>query len=120
MQRHINIVAGLYIALSILLLLITAFLVAVVTGAAPLIDVDAVEGIVIVIAWIIAVFWVAVAAAGIAIGAALKQRHSWARIATIVVSIVNLLNFPIGTAVGLYALWVMLNPETIRLFDRSR
>ena len=43
----------------------------------------------------------------------------WARIVGIVLSAVSLINFPIGTAVGIYGLWVLLNKETERLFDTT-
>jgi hypothetical protein len=118
MQRHITIVAGLYIALSVLLLVVAALLVAVVSGVAPLLDVEIVAGAAVIVAWLVALFWAVIAIAGIVIGVSLHKRRSWARTATIVLSIVNLLNFPIGTAVGVYALWVMLNPETETLFSR--
>jgi hypothetical protein len=44
---------------------------------------------------------------------------SWARIVGIVLSAVSLINIPIGTAVGAYGLWVLLNKETERLFDTA-
>lgn len=102
-----------------LLLLAAALLVGVVTGVAPLIDVELVAGAAVVFAWLVAVFWALIAVAGIAIGISLRRQRSWARTATIVVSIVNLLNFPVGTALGAYALWVMFHPEVERQFARS-
>jgi hypothetical protein len=50
------------------------------------------------------------------IGIGLVQFRPWARIATIILSAFDLLSIPIGTALGIYGLWVMLNPETERLF----
>jgi hypothetical protein len=41
----------------------------------------------------------------------------WARIVGIVLSAVSLINIPIGTVVGAYGLWVLLNKETERLFN---
>lgn len=41
----------------------------------------------------------------------------WGRIVLIVVSALDLLNFPIGTAIGGYSLWVLLNGETDAYFD---
>jgi hypothetical protein len=42
---------------------------------------------------------------------------SWARIAGIVLAIIHLINIPVGTALGIYALWVLFNKDTERLFD---
>ena len=44
----------------------------------------------------------------------------WARIVGIVLSAVSLINFPLGTAVGVYGLWVLLNKETERLFNTTQ
>jgi hypothetical protein len=42
--------------------------------------------------------------------------RSWARILAIILGILNLFLFPIGTALGIYTLWVMFNDETKALF----
>ncbi len=47
--------------------------------------------------------------AGIAAGIGLLQRQPWARMLAIVVGIVSLINIPIGTAIGIYTLWVLLS-----------
>jgi hypothetical protein len=55
---------------------------------------------------------------GLIIGIGLVQFRPWARIAGIVVSAFDLLGFPFHTALGIYGLWVLLNPETERMFAR--
>ena len=55
---------------------------------------------------------------GLIIGIGLVQFKPWARIAGIVVSALDLLGFPFHTALGIYGLWVLLNPETERMFAR--
>jgi len=47
----------------------------------------------------------------IAAGKAVKVRRPWARMAIIVLSILSLIFFPIGTAVGGYSLWILLSAE---------
>ena len=42
--------------------------------------------------------------------------QSWARIGGLILSALNLLNFPFGTALGFYGLWVLLNKETEAAF----
>jgi len=49
-------------------------------------------------------------------GIGLLKFRPWARILTLVLSAINLLNVPIGTAIGVYGLWVLLNNETEPLF----
>ncbi len=53
---------------------------------------------------------------GIIIGIGLVQFRPWARIAGIVLSALDLLHFPFGTAVGVYGLWALLQPQTEALF----
>jgi hypothetical protein len=55
---------------------------------------------------------------GLIAGIGLLQFRSWARLTTIILSAFDLLSVPFGTALGVYGLWVMLNPETERLFAR--
>ncbi len=46
---------------------------------------------------------------GILAGWGLLNYKPWARILAIVLSALNLLSVPIGTALGVYGLWVLLN-----------
>ncbi len=50
-------------------------------------------------------------------GFGLLQFKPWARILTIVLSAFELLSVPLGTALGIYGLWVLLNKDTERLFQ---
>ncbi len=47
-------------------------------------------------------------AAGFLAGWGLLQRESWARMLSIVLALLALLNIPFGTALGIYTLWVLL------------
>jgi hypothetical protein len=53
----------------------------------------------------------------IALGAGLLNYRPWARSIGTVIAIIELLNFPVGTVLGVYALWVLLSPETDPLFS---
>jgi hypothetical protein len=55
---------------------------------------------------------------GIIAGIGLLSYRPWARILTIVISALNLMNIPFGTALGIYGLWVMLSDDGSRLFVR--
>lgn len=49
-------------------------------------------------------------------GYGLLKYKSWARILAIILAILNLILFPIGTALGIYTLVIMFNEETKALF----
>jgi hypothetical protein len=63
-------------------------------------------------------FLVLVSLPGIVAGIGLLGFRPWARILTIVLSAIHLINVPFGTAVGVYGLWALLNRETEDLFAR--
>jgi O-antigen/teichoic acid export membrane protein len=56
---------------------------------------------------------------GLVGGIGLFTYQSWARYLVIVVSALGCLNIPIGTLKGVYALWVLLQDETIKLFEKK-
>ena len=53
-------------------------------------------------------------------GVGLLKLEPWARILAIVLSAIELLNVPIGTALGVYGLWALTKPETEALFAQPR
>jgi hypothetical protein len=63
-------------------------------------------------------FMLALSLPGIVAGIGLLKFKPWARILTIVLSALNLMNIPFGTILGVYGLWVMLSDEGSRLFVR--
>lgn len=56
---------------------------------------------------------------GVIGGIGLFSYRPWARILVMIVSAWNCLNVPVGTAKGVYSIWVLMQPETIELFDGS-
>lgn len=55
---------------------------------------------------------------GLVGGVGLLQFKSWARITVIVISALDLIHIPFGTALGIYGFWVLLNPQTEAMFNR--
>jgi hypothetical protein len=53
-------------------------------------------------------------------GYGLLNYRPWARVIGIILSAISLINIPIGTVVGAYGLWVLLNKETERLFNTGQ
>jgi hypothetical protein len=56
---------------------------------------------------------------GIVAGFGLIELQPWARILTIVLSALELMSMPLGTALGVYGLWVLLSPNCEQLFRRT-
>lgn len=54
---------------------------------------------------------------GLIAGIGLLKFRPWARVLMIILSVLHLLNFPFGTALGVYGLWALLSVEGQRLFN---
>ncbi len=52
-------------------------------------------------------------------GVGLLQFKPWARVLTLILSALNLLSLPFGTALGLYGFWVLMSGRTDALFDTT-
>jgi hypothetical protein len=50
-------------------------------------------------------------------GIGLLKHRSWARILTLVVSVLGLFDFPVGTGLGVYGLWVLTHRDASPLFQ---
>jgi hypothetical protein len=55
---------------------------------------------------------------GLVGGIGLLSLQSWARYLIIVVAALGCLNIPIGTLKGVYSIWVLMQDETIKLFEK--
>jgi len=49
-------------------------------------------------------------------GVWLIKKQEWARILVIAIAFLSLINFPFGTALGIYSLVVLFKEETVQLF----
>ena len=119
MDQHIKILSVLYIVLGILGLLAALAFFALGAGtSATILSQDHSNDARVGAAWaggcmtFIAALIGLLAIPSIIAGWGLSKRKSWARILTMVLAVFQLPSFPIGTAIGVYALVIMLNDET--------
>lgn len=111
MRKHIEILAYLYIVFGVLTVgtgLVMALLIA---GSGAMSGDETAIWVTSLIGGGFGFFLSALGAVSILGGWGLLKRQNWARILVIVVSILNLPVFPIGTALGVYGLWVLLKDE---------
>jgi len=126
MDTHVKVLGVLHLALSSIMLLGAFALLIVLGGAAGVVGAaadsqDAALAIPIIgiAGTALVVLLSALAVPGIAGGIGLLYRKPWARVLCIILSAIELINFPLGTILGIYGLWVLLNKETERLFTTS-
>ena len=125
MAQHVKILAILHIVFSVLGLLAGLTFLLFFGGLAGLISASDVhtsdQGVLPVallgsIAGLIFLIMLVLSLPGLIGGIGLLQFKPWARILMIVISALDLLGFPFHTALGIYGLWVLLNPQTEQLF----
>jgi hypothetical protein len=117
MSRRVTLVGALTIGYGALVLLAACAVVVLVAGlaAAPLMD-AAEELPVWILAGLpggIALFVALLGILDIAFGAALLKHRPWARVPAMVLAVFKLFSLPIGTAIGVYTLWVLTRYPTL-------
>ncbi len=124
MREHIrvlgilNIVMGCFTALAgIIVLIVMGGIAGVITASADYGN-QAIGGpIVAAIGFGVAIFLLVLAAPSIIGGWGLLKFKPWSRILMIVVSLFHLLHVPLGTALGVYGLWVLFSEEARRILE---
>jgi len=119
MEKHINIVAALQIGLSIFNLLIAFLIFTVLKLVGGFVDDANGATILSLIADILAIVFIIISVPGILAGMGLYKRKEWARILTLILSVIEIFSFPFGTAIGIYSIWALIQPETIAEFSNT-
>lgn len=109
--ENIKLVAILWMALSALRLIPGLVLMMASSVAAAFLPPD-VPGFVSVLLHGIGFLLLAIGAVGFLVGWGLMDRQPWARMAAVVLGFLSLLEFPFGTALGIYTLWVLMPAQS--------
>jgi hypothetical protein len=118
MQDHVKVIGILWIVFGVLSLFGALIFFTILFGVSFIPGIGPIApGILRVVATIF-VGWMAVLGLPKIIGGlGLLRKREWARILVLVISFLSLFNVPFGTALGIYSLIVLLNPEAIKLFQ---
>lgn len=119
MERHIVIVAVLRLGLSILGLITGVVLYVLLSAFGYLVDDVQLKTVLSIIVNIAMVVLIVLSIPGIIAGIGLLKRKEWARILTLILSALDLVNFPLGTALGIYSIWALVQPEVIAEFKNT-
>ncbi len=116
MERHINIVAAIQLGFSILGIILGIFVYRLLFVIGGFVDESQAQTVIFVIAKIAFAFIILLSLPGIVAGIGLLKRKEWARILSLILGVIDLINFPLGTAIGIYTIWVMVQTEVIQQF----
>jgi hypothetical protein len=108
LHLHVSILGWLCILGNALLLLGGAFVFILLAGIGAASGDSQALGILGIIGTAVGMLLAALALPGLAAGYGLLRRRAWARVLALVLSILALAGFPLGTLVGAYAIWVLL------------
>lgn len=124
MQTHVKVLGVVYLAVGACMLLAAMFLFLTMSGVAGIVGAtaqpqDAAIAIPILgfVGTALAAFLTLFSVPSLITGYGLLKFKPWARVVGIVLSAISLIKIPIGTIIGAYGLWVLLNTETERLFN---
>ena len=116
MEKHISVVAALRVGMSVLLIFLAVLLFFVMHFVGRLSGDPELQGILSIIAMVLGAFLLIVSIPGVIAGIGLFNRKEWARILTLVLSVFDLIRFPVGTAIGVYSIWALVQPEVVEQF----
>lgn len=117
MDRHVQLIAFLWIALGILTFFLGSIAVILFFGISFIPDIGK-EGPLILrtIAFFGGGFFLLLSIPKVIAGVGLIKRHEWGRILTLILSFFALLNFPLGTILAVYSFIILTKEETVKLF----
>ena len=120
LQVHVPVVAWLLIALNSIVLLVALSIFVVTTSVAGLVRDPEARVILPLIGTILPAIMGALTLPDFIAALGLLARKRWGRILGIVVGFLNLPGFPMGTLVGGYAIYVLLQDSAERYFDSPK
>ena len=116
MEQHVPILGWLYVVSNSLFVAIGAFVFLLLVGLAPVTGEAEAKWVLALVGTTVGLLMAVLGVPGLLAGYGLLTRKSWARLLAIVVGILSLINFPIGTAIGIYTLWVLTQPAATEYF----
>jgi uncharacterized membrane protein (DUF2068 family) len=123
MKKHVTVVGAIHIGIGILGLigaLLLFLLMDFARGFIPQEEIpDAVMKLISVILTSIPVLIAVLSVLRLVGGIGLLSQQMWARYVVIIVAIIGLISVPIGTLIGVYSLWVLMQTETMKLFEKK-
>jgi hypothetical protein len=118
MKKHISFVAALHIGFSIIGIFGAIALFFILRFAGSFVeDVDVANQVLQFIGIILPTGILSVSCIGLIAGIGLLNYRKWARILVLIVSAIGCLNIPLGTLAGVYSIWVLMQDESIKLFN---
>ena len=120
MDKHIDIIAILWIVLGVLSFVGGMITFGILFGISFIPDMGIEAPIILrTVGIIIGIIAAVLSIPKIIAGIGLMRRQEWGRILTLIISFLAILNFPLGTALAIYSFVILIKEETIQLFKKD-
>jgi hypothetical protein len=117
MDKHVTVLGILYIVFSALGILAALIVYIVLVGVGVISEDPEAMRILATVGTVVSFILFFCSIPGVIGGIGLLNRQGWARILVLILGFLKLLNIPVGTALGIYTIWVLFNNETEKLFS---
>lgn len=119
-KKHITVLGSIQISFAVLGLMAAVAIMVSLTFARGFVENDNVATVVLRFLSIsLPVLIGVISLLGLIGGIGILVYEPWARQLVIIMSTLGFINIPFGTAKGIYALWVLLNDDAIKLFSKE-
>jgi hypothetical protein len=120
MKKHVTVVGSIQIGFSVLGLLLAATVFVALTFARGFIEDDETAQLVVRFVSIsIPLLIGLMSILGLVGGIGILVYKPWARYIVLIVSAIGCVNIPFGTVKGIYSIWVLVNDDTLKLFEKE-
>jgi hypothetical protein len=117
MKKHIELVGILQIVYHSVAIIWAVLVMIILAGGGLFAEDRLPMAVMLVVAMVILALVIVFSIPGIIGGWALLKMKPWGRILALVMGFLSLLEIPLGTALGIYTIWALMNDETIKLFE---
>jgi hypothetical protein len=117
-EKHITLVGVFHIVYHALALLFGLLIVGILGFVGTLVYDPVGTRVLWLVGTFVATFLIVLSVPGIIGGIWLLKRREWARILTLIVGALGLIDIPLGTALGVYTLWALIQDEAVEACRR--
>ena len=120
MEKHVTFVAVINIAFGFLGIFLGFVLFVILIGAGLISHDPEAMTITTIVGIAVGCFLILISIPEIIGGFGLLKRRPWARVLVLIIAVLDLMFIPLGTLIGIYELWVLLQEDTAKLFQASK
>lgn len=120
MQKHIQLLGIIYIAYHVVGLVFAALIWGVMSSIGMMSGDPQAAGILTLVGTVIATLLFTLSAPGVVGGIGILKGWWWSRYLVLLLGCLNLIRIPLGTILGIYTFWVLMQDEAVQHFEADR